>query len=250
MNNELPVDPRRELNQASASRASSIRAMFAAISHRYDFLNHFLSLGRDSAWRRTTAKTLRGLLPPSAIVADLCCGTGDLVFALRKALPGKVLGADFCHPMLQLARRKRGARLPEVHFLVADTLALPFRNGYLDAVTIAFGLRNLADIPGGLRQMHRVLKAGGWLAVLEFSRVQGPVLSRLFGLYFRHILPRLGTWISGVRGPYQYLFDSASHFPDQQGLSDILREAGFLRVRFQNLSGGVAALHVAQKTIE
>jgi demethylmenaquinone methyltransferase/2-methoxy-6-polyprenyl-1,4-benzoquinol methylase len=228
--------------------ALAVRDMFAAVAPRYDFLNHFLSLGRDIAWRKSTARALRAVLArPGSLGVDLCCGTGDLVFALERFSAGTLIGSDFCQPMLKLAERKsqRGGR--PVFFLGADALALPFRDDCLDLVAVAFGFRNLADYARGLREMCRVLKRGAVIAILEFSQVRWPVFGPLFRAYFRYVLPCLGTWISGVRGPYQYLPDSVSRFPDQESLAAAMREAGFRNVHYKNFTGGVAALHIGEK---
>jgi demethylmenaquinone methyltransferase / 2-methoxy-6-polyprenyl-1,4-benzoquinol methylase len=229
------------------STARRVREMFAAVTPRYDFLNHFLSLRRDIAWRRATARALHEVLAkPGSVAVDVCCGTGDLAAALARHSAGIVIGTDFCHPMLRKGREKF-ARLPRVFFLEADTLALPFPEASLDVLSVAFGFRNLADYARGLEEMRRVLRPGGWLAILEFSRVRWPILGPLFRLYFHHVLPRVGTWISGVAGPYQYLPDSVARFPDQESLAAALRDAGFKNVRYRNFSGGIAALHLGQQ---
>lgn len=233
-------------NEASTSRA--VHDMFAAVAPRYDFLNHFLSLGQDIAWRRATARSLREVLArPGSLALDVCCGTGDLALTLARVSAGKVVGTDFCHPMLRLAQEKSPSRAGRVLLLAADTLALPFPDEALDVVASAFGFRNLANYERGLREMRRVLKPGGTVAILEFSQVRWPVFGPVFRAYFRHVLPRLGTWISGVRGPYQYLPDSVSRFPDQDALAEAMRAAGFTKVRYRNFTGGVAALHLGEK---
>lgn len=222
--------------------------MFESIAPRYDFLNHFLSAGMDLAWRRVTARALRQpLARPGSIALDVCCGTGDLAFALRRVSHGNIFAADFCLPMLDLARRKRRSGPPSIFFLAADTLSLPFGDASVDAIASAFGFRNLASYALGLAEMRRVLKPGGSIALLEFSRVQWPVFAPLFRFYFAHVLPWLGTRLSGVAGPYQYLHDSASRFPDQETFAAAMRKAGFERVRYRNLMGGVAALHLAER---
>lgn len=228
----------------------AVRRMFQAVAPRYDFLNHFLSLGCDIAWRRAAAKALRETLArPESIAVDACCGTGDLAFALARFSAGKVIGTDFCHPMLARAQEKI-PKIPRplgrVCFVEADTLALPFPDRSLDLVGSAFGFRNLANYRRGFAEMRRVLKPGGRAAILEFSRVYWPVFGPLFRFYFHRILPRLGTWISGVRGPYQYLHDSVARFPDQESLAAAMREAGFVQVCYRNFSGGVAALHLGE----
>jgi len=232
-----------------AASGAAVRTMFASVAHRYDFLNHFLSLGRDIAWRRATARALEEtLVRPGSRVADICCGTGDLSFCLGRRSQGMVMGADFCRPMLAIARDKRGAAAQGVQFLEADALHLPFGDGSVDAVTSAFGFRNLANYTRGIEEMRRVLKSGGRLAILEFSHVRWPVLGALFRFYFHHVLPRLGAWISGVEGPYKYLPESVAQFPDQEALAQKLRVAGFHQVSYVNFSGGIAALHVAEKS--
>jgi demethylmenaquinone methyltransferase/2-methoxy-6-polyprenyl-1,4-benzoquinol methylase len=223
-----------------------MRKMFSAVAPRYDFLNHLLSVGRDIAWRRATAKALRRILErPDSKAADLCCGTGDLAFELERYSAGRVFGTDFCHPMLVLAKRK--ALRHSSLFLEADTLALPFPDEFLDVATLAFGFRNLASYVTGLREIRRVLKPQGTLAILEFSEVRGPVFGPFFRFYFRHMLPRIGTWISSVPGPYQYLHDSVSKFPNQQALAQLLSAQGFQNIRYVNFTGGVAALHLGEK---
>jgi demethylmenaquinone methyltransferase/2-methoxy-6-polyprenyl-1,4-benzoquinol methylase len=233
----------------------AVRDMFAAVAPRYDFLNHVLSAGFDLWWRRATARALAPLLGrEGSLAADLCCGTGDLALELARVSRGRVVGADFCHPMVvraraKLRRRARGGARDsrgKVFFLEADTLALPFADDSLDAVTVAFGFRNLADYRRGLVEMRRVLKPGGTLAILEFSRMRWSVMGPLFRFYFRKLLPRIGQAISGVAGPYQYLPDSVTHFPDQEAVARLLRDAGFTRVRYRNFVGGAAALHLAE----
>jgi demethylmenaquinone methyltransferase/2-methoxy-6-polyprenyl-1,4-benzoquinol methylase len=249
MNDDSDGPPRESLPgspTATQSTARAMRRMFSAVAPRYDFLNHFLSGRRDIAWRKATAKALRRVLEhEGSKVADLCCGTGDLAFELEQYSAGRVFGTDFCHPMLVLAKRKALRR--STLFLEADTLALPFPDEFLDAATLAFGFRNLASYAHGLVEIRRVLKPRGTVAILEFSEVQGAVFGPLFRFYFRHVLPRIGTWISGVPGPYQYLQDSVSKFPNQQALSRLLSAEGFHNIRYVNFTGGVAALHLAEK---
>jgi len=151
--------------------------------------------------------------------------------------------------MLRLALQKAQRSRRAVSFLEADTLALPFPDDSLDAISSAFGFRNLANYAKGLAEMHRVLRPGGVIGILEFSRVRWPLFGPLVRLYFRQVLPRLGTWISGVRGPYQYLPDSVSRFPDQEALAAAMQAAGFTGVRYRDFTGGVAALHIGQKEL-
>jgi demethylmenaquinone methyltransferase / 2-methoxy-6-polyprenyl-1,4-benzoquinol methylase len=243
--------------------ARAVRSMFARVATRYDFLNHLLSARFDTWWRRVAARELRSSLEkPGSIAADLCCGTGDLAFAFARYSHGLVVGADFCHPMLQVAGRKRSARVAttaaspdgaasngaaRTRFIEADTLRLPFRDNSLDLASAAFGFRNLANYDEGLREIHRVLRPGGVIAILEFSRVEWPVFGPLFRFYFHHILPLVGTLISGESGPYQYLPNSVKNFPDQEALAQSLRDHGFSNVSYRNFLGGIAALHTGAK---
>ncbi len=230
------------------STCKAVREMFATVAPRYDFLNHFLSLGRDIAWRRAAARELKETLArPGSRVADLCCGTGDLSFCLGRHSQGVVMGADFCRPMLAIARSKAGAHTAGIHFLEADTLRLPFGDASLDAVASAFGFRNLANYGRGIEEMRRVLKRGGRIAILEFSHVRGMIFAPVFRFYFHNILPRVGNLISGVDGPYQYLPDSVAKFPGQEEFAQNLRDAGFQNVSYVNFTGGVAALHLGAK---
>jgi demethylmenaquinone methyltransferase / 2-methoxy-6-polyprenyl-1,4-benzoquinol methylase len=231
-----------------ASTARAVRSMFEAVTPRYDFLNHFLSFGCDIYWRHVTARAMQRLLSqPGCLALDVCCGTGDLAFAMERVSAGKIVATDFCQPMLQRARQKLGNTLRPVIFLGADTLDLPFCDKSADVIASAFGFRNLANYALGLREMARVLKPGGTVAILEFSRVRWRVFADLFRFYFAHVLPRLGTWISGVPGAYEYLHESVSRFPDQEMLAKAMRRAGFVDVRYRNLMGGVAALHEGTK---
>jgi demethylmenaquinone methyltransferase/2-methoxy-6-polyprenyl-1,4-benzoquinol methylase len=221
--------------------------MFASISARYDLLNHLLSANMDKRWRRKVAGALSQSLPPNASVLDIACGTGDLALTLFEVLDVRVIGADFCRPMLRIATAKATQTKASIPFIEADALALPFTDGSFDAVTIAFGLRNLASVEDGLRELCRVLRPGGQAAILEFSRPLIPGFRSGFGLYFTKILPLLGGIVSGSRGAYEYLPDSVSRFPDQERLASLMRDTGFIDVRFLNLTGGIAALHLATR---
>ena len=225
----------------------TVQAMFAGIAHRYDFLNHFLSASIDRYWRNRAVGKVSDLLHRTSPgrCLDLCSGTGDLALDLHRRLAVPVVSSDFCHPMLTRSKAKTIAAGFEtsVQTVEADALTLPFSDDSFDAVTIGFGLRNLEDPERGLREIHRVLHKGGVLVVLEFSKPVVPVLRHLFNFYFRYILPKLGAAISGNGEAYQYLPDSVRKFPAQEGLAELLIKAGFSEVSYQNLTGGVAALH-------
>jgi demethylmenaquinone methyltransferase/2-methoxy-6-polyprenyl-1,4-benzoquinol methylase len=222
--------------------------MFAGIAARYDLLNHLLSGNTDQRWRRLVAKRLQATLSNSGARAlDVACGTGDLSLAIAEGTGARVIGTDFCRPMLEIAARKTAQREQAIPFVEGDALRLPFDDKSFDAVTIAFGLRNLASVEGGLRELWRVLKPGGRAAVLEFSSPVVPGFSALFRFYFRRVLPRIGGAISGSRGAYEYLPDSVSRFPDQERLAHLMRGVGFEEVEYRNLTGGIAALHLGTR---
>lgn len=219
--------------------------MFARISGRYDLLNHLLSGNTDTRWRKLVAKRLRpSLSSPDARALDVACGTGDLSLALIAATGARVTGLDFCRPMLEHAARKASDGAAErPAFIEGDALRLPFGDETFDAVTIAFGLRNLASVERGLSELLRVLKPGGRACILEFSKPVVPGFSALFQFYFTRVLPRIGGLISGSSAAYEYLPASVSSFPDQKRLAALMREAGFIEVEYENLTGGIAALH-------
>jgi demethylmenaquinone methyltransferase/2-methoxy-6-polyprenyl-1,4-benzoquinol methylase len=237
---------RRSVNEIAHARA--VREMFSGIARRYDLLNHVLSAHIDKRWRRLVRERLSDVLSdPAAILLDVACGTGDLSLELQRNARAKVIGSDFCRPMLAIAREKTDASGLTVPYVEGDALLLPFSDDTFDAATIAFGLRNLANFEDGLAELNRILKPGGRLAVLEFSSPTIPGFRSLFNLYFNQILPRIGGVISGSRGAYEYLPDSVSKFPDQDALAALIRATGFDSVEFTNLTGGIAALHMARK---
>lgn len=228
---------------SAEAHARRVRDMFAKISPRYDLLNHLLSGNIDKRWRRNVVAKLRPLLSPDAQMLDVACGTGDLSIALFENIGIRVTGIDFCRPMLERAARKQ----PLIEFVEGDALRLPFSDAVFDAVTIAFGLRNLSSVEEGLGELRRVLKPNGWAAILEFSRPIVPGFRSLAAVYCRRLLPRIGGIISGSRSAYEYLPDSVSRFPDQETLSALMTAAGFAEVGFENLTGGVAALHTGRR---
>jgi demethylmenaquinone methyltransferase/2-methoxy-6-polyprenyl-1,4-benzoquinol methylase len=238
-------------NEAEAARR--VRDLFGAIAPRYDFLNHLLSFSCDRWWRRRTARRVRDWLRPGSCVLDVCCGTGDLTFALEreahKQAGGSVAicGGDFVHGMLVRAREKAIARSSGSCFLGVDALALPFADGCFDLIAVAFGFRNLANYAVGIEEFRRVLRSGGLLAILEFSEPPGPVFGRLYRFYFERILPGIGGLISGNRRAYGYLPTSVARFPSPEDLAESLRTAGFANVRYERWMGGIVALHLAQR---
>jgi demethylmenaquinone methyltransferase / 2-methoxy-6-polyprenyl-1,4-benzoquinol methylase len=234
-----------DVTNAANEHAGRVREMFGRIAKRYDLLNHLLSGNVDKRWRRIVAARVREKLSANdGRVLDVACGTGDLSLTLFDITGARVVGTDFCRPMLEIAAAKTADRIPLIE---GDALNLPFRGGSFEVVTIAFGLRNLASVEGGLAELRRVLKPGGWIAVLEFSRPANAMLRPLFGLYFTRILPLMGGLISGSRSAYSYLPASVQKFPDQTQLSLLMQQAGFDQVQFENLTGGIAALHMGRR---
>jgi demethylmenaquinone methyltransferase/2-methoxy-6-polyprenyl-1,4-benzoquinol methylase len=228
--------------------ARRVREMFATIAGRYDLLNHLLSGNIDKRWRRSVAKTLLATLSQGeARVLDVACGTGDLSLTLFESGQAQIFGLDFCRPMLDIAKAKAGRSGSRVSFIEGDALGLPFRDVSFEAVTIAFGLRNLESVEAGFKELLRVLKPGGRVAVLEFSKPNTPFLRSLFKLYFTKLLPLFGGLISGSKSAYEYLPESVSRFPDQNELASLMKEAGFVDITFRNLTGGIAALHLGTR---
>lgn len=224
--------------------ATAVREMFSGIAGKYDFLNHFLSLNIDKRWRRKVFKKIEPILQsPKSVVLDVACGTGDLAIELSRG-EARIIGTDFCRPMLAIAHDKDES----IPFVEADGMQLSFPENSFDAVTIAFGLRNFANWENGLKELRRVLKPGGTIAVLEFSAPLVPGFKQLFSFYFSSILPRIGGAVSGSRGAYEYLPDSVSKFPDQKGLASLMGQIGFSDVEYTNLTGGIAAIHTGVKS--
>jgi demethylmenaquinone methyltransferase / 2-methoxy-6-polyprenyl-1,4-benzoquinol methylase len=244
--------PAGTLDEADASR--KVREMFTRIAPSYDRLNHLLSLQLDRVWRARVGRELRPMLQRAdAAVLDLCCGTGDLAFALARAGRAQVIGADFSHAMLVRARGKSAASHGEgthgmpMPFFEADALRMPFAAGSFDVVTTAFGFRNLANYEDGLREILRVLKPGGTLAILEFTEPRAGVLGNLYRWYFREILPRIGGMISGDRLAYTYLPASVSRFFRPPELAALMEQCGYDAVKYSVWTMGTVALHVGRK---
>ncbi|MFY9682994.1 MAG: bifunctional demethylmenaquinone methyltransferase/2-methoxy-6-polyprenyl-1,4-benzoquinol methylase UbiE [Candidatus Sulfotelmatobacter sp.] len=240
----------------AVSAARAVREMFTSIAPRYDLLNHLLSFNVDRLWWRRTARTFDHVLSqPDSRVLDLCCGTGDMTFALRKQAGNvgpQVLGADFSHAMLQRAQSKsrdkaaRNGQPGSPHWIEADALHLPFPDQHFSLVTSAFGFRNLADYDDGLREIARILRPGGECGILDFSKPEG-VIGNLYRVYFKQILPRVGATLSGVRGPYAYLPNSVERFPRPDEMLARMRLAGFREASWTPYTFGIAGLYRGKK---
>ncbi len=228
--------------------AIDIRRMFSAIAPRYDLLNRLLSVGRDAAWRREAVRAL----PTSAqgrplAVLDVACGTADVALEVLRQRPGAwVAGVDFALPMLHEARRKlrAGGFNGSCALAGADALRLPFRDRLFDAALIAFGIRNVADRRAGLTEMARLVRPGGRVIVLEFSRPAWRPLRWLYEAYFTQMLPWIGQRLSGHPTAYRYLPASVLAYPSPEGFSQLMAEAGLEGVGFRRLTGGIVTLHV------
>jgi len=218
--------------------------MFAAIAPRYDLLNHLLSFNLDRLWRRRAVRSLG--LPSGARVLDFASGTGDLALALARA-GLRPVGADFCFDMLALARRKEGSA--SARWVTADALAAPISDQVFDGVTVAFGVRNFEDLDRGLGELHRVLRPGGRIAILEFPPPPPGPFGRIFRFYLRSILPRIGALLSPRAGAYVYLPRSMETFLSPTALAESLARAGFDEIEWSLLTGGAVALHTATRPV-
>lgn len=222
--------------------------MFAAIAPSYDLNNRLHSLWRDEAWRRAAVR-FSGLQPGDRVL-DVACGTGDLAMAFRRHRAGRVIGVDFTPPMLDVAASKRrAAALDQLTYVAGDAMRLPLADASVDVVSIAFGIRNVADVGAALREFHRVLRPGGWVVILEFSLPRQRLLRAMYDVYFHHVLPRTASWIAGDRtGAYRYLPQSVNTFMSREQMITALSEAGFTDATSRPLTLGIAALYRAMRT--
>jgi demethylmenaquinone methyltransferase/2-methoxy-6-polyprenyl-1,4-benzoquinol methylase len=227
-----------------------VQQMFGEIAPRYDLLNHLLSLNVDRYWRWRTVRIVRA--EPDRPILDVCTGTGDLAFAFYRQTRGAVpiVAADFCPQMLEIGEsKKRKAGIDGgMTFIEADAQQLPFGDNHFQIVAVAFGLRNVSDTDAGLREMTRVCQPGGQVAVLEFSMPQWQPFRALYGWYFRHVLPRIGQWLTRNRhSAYHYLPSSVGEFPSGEALASRMRDAGLHTVTLHPLTGGIATLYIGRK---
>ncbi|MDQ6636145.1 MAG: ubiquinone/menaquinone biosynthesis methyltransferase [Gemmatimonadota bacterium] len=221
--------------------------MFEQIAPRYDLLNHLLSLNIDRRWRRRALHELAWRRAPEGDYLDLCAGTLDMGAALvrERGFRGFIVGADFAIPMLQAGTGK--APRSALAAVVADAQQLPLRDASVDGVMVAFGIRNVASLDAALLEVHRVLAPGGSFVILEFTTPRARLLRMLYHLYFHRVLPIVGGVISGHRSAYHYLPESVAHFPSEPELAERMTFAGFREVRYESLTLGIAAIHVARR---
>lgn len=231
--------------RGGAGKAAYVRRAFSEIAPRYDLLNHLLSFNIDRAWRRRAVSELRTEQDPSGVYLDLCAGTLDVSVELAQSagFRGSVVSIDFAEPMLRAGKSKVSEM--RVDAVAGDALSLPLKPGSMSGAIVAFGIRNVADLDAGLREVHRVLAPGARFVVLEFSTPRSPLTNAGYQLYFRHVLPAIGGLISGHRTAYRYLPRSVSNFPVMEELARRMRAAGFGEVKWRSLTLGIAAIHVA-----
>lgn len=227
-----------------------VQRMFAQIAPRYDLMNHLLSLNVDRWWRRCTVRKV----PPRGVdpILDVCTGTGDLALAYYRASGGGVpiVAADFCQEMLDIGERKkdRAGAGEKISFVQADAQDLPFDSDHFQIVCVAFGLRNVQDTDQGLREMTRVCRPGGRVAILEFSLPRWQPMKAVYGIYFRHVLPRVGQWLARNReDAYRYLPASVSQFPEREALLERMQAMGLSEAKCFPLTFGIATLYVGTK---
>jgi demethylmenaquinone methyltransferase/2-methoxy-6-polyprenyl-1,4-benzoquinol methylase len=230
-------------NRESGEFAGQVRTMFDRIAGVYDLMNTAMTAGMHHRWRQRAGELAE--LRPGDAALDVCCGTGDLALELsgRVGSEGTVVGCDFSERMLDLARSKASERgAANARFEWADALELPYADGSFDAATIGFGARNLSDLDRGLAELARVLRPGGRLVILEITQPQRPPLSAFFSLWFDRLVPLLGT-LAGDRSAYTYLPESVKRFPSPRGLAERMDAAGFGRIRYFVLAGGIITIH-------
>jgi demethylmenaquinone methyltransferase/2-methoxy-6-polyprenyl-1,4-benzoquinol methylase len=234
-------------NYRAMATRQQVEQMFNRIAPRYDFLNHLLSLGMDYRWRRVLIRELARVRPRT--ILDVATGTGDLALACTRIAEAQITAVDIAENMLALAREKKRKKCPHVSltFLPADAAYLPFSSASFDACTIAFGVRNFEDMQTALKEIHRVLKPGGVLAILEFSLPDRFLIRQFYLLYFRFLLPVVGRLISHDKRAYSYLPESVQNFPSPKAFCQILECCSFYSVQSRSLTGGIVTLYLARK---
>lgn len=234
-------------NADGASKKEEVAEMFNNISKRYDFLNHFLSLGIDKLWRKKAVKQLKELNPERML--DIATGTGDFAVALLKLDPKEIIGVDISSGMLEVGNdkmRKRGYS-DKIKLILGDSENLQFDDSYFDGVTVAFGVRNFENLEKGLGEMLRVIKPGGKAVILEFSKPKKFPIKQLFGFYSKRLIPFIGKMVSKDKRAYAYLPESVEAFPEGQAFMDIMSSVGYKNVHGIPVSGGIATIYVGIK---
>ena len=237
---------RKEVKPFSSegSKSQQVEKMFDEISHRYDFLNHFLSMGIDRSWRRKAIDLLKDIEPKS--ILDVATGTGDLAIEALRLNPDRIIGVDISEKMLEVGREKMWENgYKNITLQRGDSMALQFSDGEFDAVTVAFGVRNFENLEKGLREIKRVLRPGGKAVILEFSKPHVFPIKQLFGFYSKYILPLWGKLFSGSEAAYRYLPESVKHFPEGKEMKEILLKCGYKTADFKRLTFGICTVYTA-----
>lgn len=234
-------------NKETSSKKEEVAEMFNNISKRYDFLNHFLSLGIDKLWRKKAIKQLRDVQPKK--VLDIATGTGDFAIAAMKLNPEEVVGVDISQGMLDVGieKMKRKGLDHVIQMRIGDSEQLPFEDGYFDALTVGFGVRNYENLEKGLADMLRVLRPGGKAIILEFSKPKKFPMKQAFGFYSKRIIPFFGKRISKDKRAYEYLPESVAAFPEGKAFTDILEKIGYTKISATPVSGGIATIYAGSK---
>lgn len=231
---------------AEGSKREQVEKMFDSISHKYDFLNHFLSLGIDNIWRKKTISKLKDLQPKR--ILDVATGTADLAIASLVLNPDEIVGIDLSNNMLQVGREKLTKKnIDKITLLQGDSENLPFEDDSFDAITVGFGVRNYENLEKGLNEMKRVLRPGGKLVVLEFSKPGAFPIKQLFTFYSKYILPIWGKLFSGSQEAYVYLPESVKHFPEGEAFTKILMDCGYKNTKISRLSFGISSIYEGTK---
>jgi demethylmenaquinone methyltransferase/2-methoxy-6-polyprenyl-1,4-benzoquinol methylase len=232
--------------ESDASKREQVEQMFDSISHRYDFLNHFLSLGIDNIWRKRAIGKLKSLQPKR--ILDVATGTADLAIAALALNPDKIVGVDISNKMLDVGRAKIAKRgLDKIELKNGDSENLPFEDNSFDAITVAFGVRNYQNLEAGLNEMKRILRPGGKLVVLEFSKPSVFPIKQIFNFYSKYILPIWGKLLSGSTEAYVYLPESVKHFPEGEEFTDILQKCGYQNTNITRLTFGISSIYEGTK---
>jgi demethylmenaquinone methyltransferase/2-methoxy-6-polyprenyl-1,4-benzoquinol methylase len=231
------------------SKKQEVEQMFDNIAHKYDFLNHFFSLGIDILWRKRAIRMIKKYQPKS--ILDVATGTGDFAILTAKHYRevDHITGLDLSEGMLEIGRKKiiEQKLSSRISMVKGDSEKLPFEDHSFEALTVAFGVRNFEDLKQGLREMHRVLKPEGVMAIIEFSKPKKFPIKQLFTVYFKHIMPTVGNWLSKDSRAYSYLPESVDAFPEGEAFKLILSNTGFSKIEIISLSGGIASIYFAQK---
>ncbi|PYP78559.1 MAG: hypothetical protein DMD35_11015 [Gemmatimonadetes bacterium] len=233
--------------EGGAEKRAYVRTVFEQIAPRYDLLNHLLSFNIDRRWRRRALRALDWRATPGGRYLDLCAGTLDVGAELsrQRGFEGFIVGADFAVPMLRAGMGKASRRV--LAPVAADAQQLPLADESMHGATVAFGIRNVASLDRGLAEVFRVLQSGARFVILEFTTPRSSIVRTLYHLYFHHVLPFVGGVISGHRTAYRYLPQSVAHFPTEPALAQRMSDAGFVDVRWESLTLGIAAIHVGRK---